>query len=154
METQKFNIAAIFAIALTAMVATALAASLLMAYQRVPNYGSVKALNIGVYSDSACTNNLTSIKWGFLEPGAETSKEIWIKNIGNTKITLNMTTEGWNPNFASDYIELSWDVEGQVLNVNQTVKAVLSLFVSTDVEETGLTGFRFDIVIKGTEYTS
>lgn len=85
METQKLNIAAVFAIALTAMVVTALATSLLMAYQRVPNYGSVKALNIGVYSDAACTNNLTSINWGFLEPGANASKEIWIKTLETRK---------------------------------------------------------------------
>ncbi len=154
METQKFNIAVIFAIALTAMVITALAASLLMAYQRVPNYGSVKAVGVGVYSDSSCANNLTSINWGLIEPGAKASREIWIKNIGNTKITLNMTTESWNPNSASDYMELSWNVEGQVLNVNQSIKAVLNLSVSTDIEGTGITEFSFTVVIKGIEYTS
>lgn len=152
METQKLNIAAVFAIALTAMVVTALATSLLMAYQRVPNYGSVKALNIGVYSDAACTNNLTSINWGFLEPGENASREIWIKNLGNTKITLNMTTESWDPNNASDYIKLSWDYTGQVLDVNQSIKAVLSLSVSKDIEGTGITEFLFTIVIKGIEY--
>ncbi|MDH7606668.1 MAG: hypothetical protein QHH12_02715 [Candidatus Bathyarchaeota archaeon] len=154
METQKFNIAVIFAIALTAMVVTALAASLLMDYRRVPNYGSVKAVRIGVYSNSACTNNLTSINWGLLEAGAEASREIWIKNIGNTKITLNMTTENWDPNSASDYMELSWNMEGQVLDVNQSIKAVLTLFVSADIKETGITEFSFTIVIKGIEYTS
>jgi hypothetical protein len=154
METQKFNIAVIFAIALTAMVVTALAASLLTAYQRVPNYGSVKAVGVGVYGDSTCRNNLTSIDWGFLEPGLNTTKDIWIKNIGNMKIKLNMTTENWDPNSASDHIELSWDVEGRVLDVNQSIKAVLTLFVSTDIKETGITRFEFTIVIKGTEHTS
>lgn len=154
MEKQKINIAVIFAIALTAMVLTALAASLLTTYQRVPNYGSVKAVDVGVYSDSACTNNLTYINWGLIGPGAQASRNIWIKNIGNTKITLNMTTESWNPNFASDYIELSWDIEGRTLDVNQSIKAVLTLSVSTDIEGTEITEFSFTIVIKGIEYTS
>jgi len=154
METQKFNIAAIFAIALTAMVITALAVTSLIAYYRAPNYGSVKAVKVGVYSDKDCKNNLTSIDWGLLAPGTTSTKIIWIKNIGNTKITLNMTTDNWKPINASNYVKLNWNCTGQVLNVNQTIRAALTMNVLEAVKETEITEFSFDIVIIGTENTS
>lgn len=154
MQTQKINAAAIFAIALTGIVVSALAASLLMAYQKVPNYGNVKAVGVGVYSDAACTNNLTSIDWGFLASGANYTHEVWIKNIGTTPITLNMTTEGWNPSLASNYITLRWDREGLVLSATESVKAVLTLSVSTVITETEIAEFSFTTVITGIENAS
>jgi hypothetical protein len=154
METQKINASIILAIALTGIIVSALAASLLTDLQRVPNQGSVKAVRVGVYSDSACTNNLTSINWGLLAPETSYTKDVWIKNIGNTRIMLNMTTEGWNPSYASNYITLGWDREGQLLNATQSFKAVLTLSVSTGITSTNITDFSFTIVIKGTEYTS
>ena len=154
METQKINASIILAIALTGIIVSALAASLLTDLQRVPNQGSVKAVRVGVYSDSACTNNLTSINWGLLAPETSSTKDVWIKNIGNTRIMLNMTTEGWNPSYASNYITLGWDREGQLLNATQSFKAVLTLSVSTGITSTNITDFSFNIVITGTEYTS
>jgi hypothetical protein len=154
METQKINASIILAIALTGIIVSALAASLLTDLQRVPNQASVKAVRVGVYSDSACTNNLTSINWGLLTPETSYTKDVWIKNIGNTRIMLNMTTEGWNPSYANNYITLGWDREGQLLNATQSFKAVLTLSVSTDITSTNITDFSFTIVITGTEYTS
>ena len=154
METQKINASIILAIALTGIIVSALAASLLTDLQRVPNQASVKAVRVGVYSDSACTNNLTSINWGLLTPETSYTKDVWIKNIGNTRIMLNMTTEGWNPSYANNYITLGWDREGQLLNATQSFKAVLTLSVSTDITSTNITDFSFNIVITGTEYTS
>jgi len=154
METQKINASIILAIALTGIIVSALAASLLTDLQRVPNQASVKAVRVGVYSDSACTNNLTSINWGLLTPETSYTKDVWIKNIGNTRIMLNMTTEGWNPSYASNYITLGWDREGQLLNATQSFKAVLTLSVSTGITSTNITDFSFNIVITGTEYTS
>jgi hypothetical protein len=152
METQKINAAVVLAIALTGIIVSALAAGLLAAYQRVPNQGIVKAIGVGVYSDTACTQNLTFINWGFLEPGASYTRDVWIKNIGNSRISLNMTTESWNPISAKDYIILRWDREGQVLDATQSVKAVLTLSVLTGITATNITDFSFTIVITGTEY--
>jgi len=154
METQKFNIATIFAIALTAMVITALAATSLTAYHRTLNYGSVKAAKVGVYSDKDCKNNLTSIDWGVLEPGANITKIIWIKNIGNTNITLDMRTEDWNPTNAGDYIKLNWNCTGRVLSVDQIISAALTLNVLEAVKEAKITEFSFYIIIIGTENSS
>lgn len=109
METQKINATAILAIVLTGIVVTALATGLLMAYQRVPNYAYVKSVGVGVYWDAACTENVTTISWGLLEPGSNTTKTVWIKNTGNIPLVLNMTAESWNPTEAENYITLTWN---------------------------------------------
>lgn len=154
METQKINTTIILAaVALIGVMTSLLVAGLLADYQRVSNAGSIKAVGVGVYSDSACTTNLTSINWGLLTPGTNYTRDIWIKNLGNTRITLSMATEGWSPATASSYITLWWDREGQYLNATQSFKAVLTLYASTTITTTNITDFSFTIVITGTEAT-
>jgi len=152
MEAPKTNLAVIFTIALTAMIMTALATSLLPAQRKIPSSGNVKTLGIAVYGDEACTQSLTFIDWGLVEPGGSRRREIWINNTGNTQVKLNMTTEGWNPAEAKNYITLTWDKEGTPLSVNQLVKATLTLTVSASVTQTNIRDFSFTIVITGNEY--
>jgi hypothetical protein len=152
MAMQKIPIAAVLAIAITGIVLSVLAAGLLVAYQSVPNTGSVKAVGVGVYWESSCTNNVTSIDWSFLEPGDVVSKTVYIRNNGNVPETLNMTTDNWNSEAASTYLTLTWNREGYVLGTSEStrvVQAILTLSVSSSVS--GVAGFSFDIIITGTE---
>ena len=152
MAMQRVPVGVVFTIAVAGIIASVLAAGLLMAYQRVPSSGNVKAVGVGVYWDNACTNNVTSIDWGFLEPGATVNKTVYIKNEGNTPMVLNITTDNWNPASASENITLSWNREGYVLNTTApVVQAILTLSVSPNIS--GVTSFSFDIIITGTEQT-
>lgn len=150
MVMQRVPAGVVLTIAVTGVIVSVLAAGLLMAYQRIPNSGNVKTVGVGVYWDSACTDNVTSIDWGFLEPGATVNRTVYIRNEGNTPLVLNMTTDNWNPTSTSGYVFLNWNLEGCVVNTTvPVVQAVLTLSVSSDVS--GVTGFSFDIIITGTE---
>jgi hypothetical protein len=152
MAMQKIPVGVIFAIAITGLVLSVLAAGLLVGYQSVPNTGNVKAIGVGVYWDSSCTNNVTSIDWGFLEPGAVVNKTVYIRNNGNVPETLSMTTDNWDPASASTNMTLRWSREGYVLGTSQSTRvvgAVLTLSVSSSIA--GVTSFSFDIIITGTE---
>jgi hypothetical protein len=46
------------------------------------------AVNVGVYSDAACTLNLTSIDWGNVYPRGSVSRTIYVKNTGNVPMTF------------------------------------------------------------------
>lgn len=151
MAMQKIQVGAILAVAATVIVVSALAASLLVAYQRIPNAGDVKAVGVGVYWDSACTSNVTSIDWESLEPGATANVTVYIQNEGTIPVMLNMTTDDWNSASAQNYITLIWNREGNILNSEDVFQAVLTLSVSSDIS--GITSFSFDITITGTEYT-
>jgi hypothetical protein len=113
--------------------------------QTISNVGSVMAIGVGVYWDQACTNAVSSINWGVIDPGLNVNKTTYIRNEGNTPATLSMTTSNWNPSDASDYMTLSWDYGGQTLAVNEVSQVKLTLSVSPDI--TGITDFSFDITI-------
>jgi len=115
----------------------------------LPNLGTVKAIGVGVYWDSGCSNSVTSINWGTVEPGSTNDVTVYIKNEGNTPATLSSSTENWDPSIASTYMSLTWNYGGQVIDVGAVVQVTLSLTVSDTIE--GVTSFSFDIVIIGSD---
>jgi hypothetical protein len=56
----------------------------------VPSHGSVKGINVGLYSDQACTTPVKSIQWGLIEPGATANQTVYIRNEENSNTTLTM----------------------------------------------------------------
>jgi len=115
----------------------------------LPNLGTVKAMGVGVYWDSGCSNSVTSVNWGTVEPGSTNDVTVFIRNEGNGAETLSSTAENWNPSTASMYMSLTWDYGGQVIDVGEVVQVTLSLSVSASI--TGITSFSFDIVIVGSD---
>ncbi len=140
----------IVASAVIALVLYTLALSVLASVQTsstVSNVGTVRSIGVGVYWDNECTDTVSSIDWGTLEPGQTVNKTVYIKNTSNVPVTLSMIKQNWNPSNASNYITCTWDSEGKSLNVNQVTPAVLTLSIRNNI--TGITDFSFDIVIVG-----
>ncbi len=111
----------------------------------VSNAGSVRAIGVEVYWDQACTNSVSSINWGIVDPGASKNSTVYVRNTGNTPITLTMTTSNWNPSNASTYIALTSNYAGQSIGENGVVQVTFTLSVSPSI--TGITSFSFDITI-------
>ena len=109
--------------------------------------GTVKAVGVGVYWDSGCSQAVSSIDWGLADPGSVRNVTVYVKNEGNAPITLSLQTVNWNPAEAADYISLSWDYGGQAIGVNQVVAVTLSLSISSNIQ--GITTFSFDVVVAG-----
>ena len=83
------------------VVGSAVTLAVLNVQRAIPSSGMVVAVNVGVYSDAACTLNLTSIDWGSVYPDGSAQRTIYVKNTGNAPITLSMTTTSWNPGYLS-----------------------------------------------------
>jgi hypothetical protein len=122
--------------------------SLVQNSNTVSSVGTIKGIGVGIYSEYACTNRVTSINWGVLEPGANKTITLYVRNEGNAVATLSQTTQNWNPTAASSYLTLRWNYAGQTLSVNQILQVKLTLILSSTV--TGITNFGFDIVITST----
>lgn len=151
MALQKTQVSIILVVGALVAV-SALVSGLLIASQTIQNTGNVKAIGVGVYSDSGCSQEVLSIPWGTLGPGETSDETVYILNEGNVAVVLSMTVENWDPASASSYITLSWNLEeGYVLNHGQSVQAVLTLSVSSSIS--GVESFTFDIIITGTEST-
>jgi len=148
LELQKIHVLIICATAALALVGT-LVFAILPATQRISNTGKVKAIGVGIYWDSACTPKVTLVPWGSLNPGETKNTDIYIRNEGNVRIILSMTTDTWNPASASGCVALTWNRGGNILNSTASVKAVFTSSVSSGI--TGVENFSFDVVITGTE---
>ena len=111
------------------------------------NVGNVKAINVEVYWDSDCTDEVSLIDWGIMEPRTTENVTVYIMNTGNSDVMLSTDTINWSPSSASNYITLSWDYEGQSIGSSQVIQTTLMLSISPNIQ--GITSFSFDIVITG-----
>ncbi|MEM3760153.1 MAG: hypothetical protein QXZ02_03460 [Candidatus Bathyarchaeia archaeon] len=109
------------------------------------NIGAVKAIGVGVYWDATCSQAVSAIDWGILEPNASKNVTVYVRNEGNSAITLSLQTANWNPLNASDYVFLSWDYGGQAIAANSVIPVVLTLSISPNIQ--GVKSFSFDIII-------
>lgn len=140
-----------FIIVLT-IFAFSLAASTLAVLTVNQNIGSAGTVttspNIGVYSNSACTNNMTTISWGSITAGGSTTQTIYVKNTGTGTLTLGLSATSWTPTQASSYITVSWDKQGAKLSAGQSTQATVTITVSSSIAD--ITNFSNTISISAT----
>jgi hypothetical protein len=141
--TVAVSLAVVFGALLIGVFETTL--SLVQNSNTVSSVGTIKGVGVGIYSEYACTNKVTSINWGVLDPGSNKTTIVYVRNEGNTAATLSQTTQNWNPTAASSYLTMRWDYAGQTLSVNQILQVKLTLTISSTV--TGITNFSFDILM-------
>lgn len=113
----------------------------------ISNVGSVEAIGVGVFWDANSTSEVSSINWGIIEPDSSENVTVYIRNEGNSAVNLTMYVSNWNPSNASNYMVLSWDYAGQVIDAGEVLQVTFNLAVSTEIQ--GITSFSFDIVIVG-----
>jgi len=123
------------------------ATGVFLAQRVIANVAVIKTVGVGVYKDVNFTFSVTQIDWGVLEPGTTKNFTAYLRNESNVPISLNMTTQNWNPPAAKSYISVSWDQESKGLEPDQVVSVTFTLSVSAEVS--GVTSFSFEIVIVG-----
>ena len=145
---QKSNLRIFFLTVLLALASGVVVSGLLTRSISIPSSGVIKAINVDVYWDVGCTQNVTGIDWGTPAPGDVVNNVVYIKNGGTSLVTLSMLSSGWDPAGAGSFLSLTWDREGATVDAGGVVQALLSLDVSGAI--TGITDFSFDIAIEGT----
>jgi hypothetical protein len=114
---------------------------------QIRNVGTIRAIGVEVYANEAVTEVLTEIAWGTLDPGEARSVDAWIKNTGNDAQKLILWTESWDPVAAQNSIMLNWDYGNDWIPVGASIPVVFTLSVDPNIA--GVTGFSFDIWVKG-----
>ena len=151
MELLKLSRGALIAMVVTGVLLTVATLGAVTTFENVPSSGSVvTAVNVDLYSDAGCTQNLTSIAWGNIAPGSTNTRTIYIRNSGNVPETLTMATGAWNPSNATLVLACSWNLgSNTVLNASASTAAILTLTVAANPGS--LTNFSFNITITGTQ---
>jgi len=115
--------------------------ALLSVNRRISNVGRIKSMG--------CTVDTDFIDWGLLTPGEVKHHTIHVTVTGDVNATLKLETTDWQPPETQQYLFLSWNYGGQVLEPGTTVIVDLALFVSQSVQN--ITDFSFTIVITAIE---
>jgi hypothetical protein len=149
MNIKKIPVTAVIALTIAALALTLTTAAVLSANKNVPLNGAISAVNLGVYSDSECTQTATALNVGNLSPGGTATQTVYIKNTGNIPETLTMTTNNWAPSGASSLLTLTWNRQNTVLNAGASTQATLTLTVAANTGS--LTTFSCDVTLTGTQ---
>ena len=144
----KISVGVVIALAATGIFLTLITAGAIVT-QTKPSNATISAVNIEVYSDSGCTQSLTSLDWGTLYPGNTTTRTIYVKNTGMLPVRLAIADESWAPTTASSVLALTWNRQNTVLNVDQTMNATLTLRAAASTGS--LEKFSFNIIVTGEE---
>ncbi len=149
MALKKHRTAIILAICIASLATVIATAGVLTTQQTLSTTGTITAINLGVYSDAACTVPITSINWGATSPGGQTTKTIYLKNTGNVAETLSMATNSWSPSNAMSYLTVSWTPGTTSLAVGAVTPATLTLAANAGAGV--ISSFSLNIVITGTQ---
>lgn len=109
------------------------------------SHGTVKTIGVNAFLDSECTNPVTSLEWGILQPGNTISKSFYLLNQGNAPAVLQLYAENWNSYNAEQYLVLSWNYGSQSISPGEAIYVTFTLYVSPNIS--GVTDFNFDVVI-------
>ncbi len=105
----------------------------------IADFGSIKSvvkadsvigIGVGVYWDKDCSNATNSLSWGSIDPNSNNNLTVYMRNEGNSAVTLKLSASNWIPSNTSSYISLNWNYTGQVLKTNEVVPIKLTLTVS------------------------
>jgi hypothetical protein len=145
MAMQKMVFGTALAVVVVLMMTSVLA--LIQSNTSFTNSGIVGTVNVGVYSNTACTQTVSSLAWGTMNPGTSTVQTVYVKNLGSVTMTLNMTSNSWTPSNSPTYMSLTWNAEGESVAAGSSVQANFTLTISPSI--TGISAFSFNIVITG-----
>jgi len=100
---------------------------------------TVKGIETGIYWDQACLNKTLYLNWGAIAAGSSNNLTIYVRNEGNSVVSLLLTASDWAPSSASSYISLNWNYTNQALKTNEVIPIELTLTVSPTID--GITDF-------------
>jgi hypothetical protein len=102
-------------------------------------------IGVGFYWDGNCTDPVSFIEWGIIQPGSTVNVTVFVKNEGSLAISLNITAENWSPIETTSYMTFGSNYMGQTIDLRETLQITLSLTTSPNIEE--ITSFSFDISV-------
>lgn len=95
----------------------------------LPSLGTVKTIGVEVYWDQNLENKTETINWDEVWVGSSKNVKVYIRSISNYQIILNLHATDWNPTDVSDYMNLSWDYNGTLLNPSETIQVTLTMSI-------------------------
>jgi hypothetical protein len=116
---------------------------------RIHNQGTIKSVNVDIFSDPDCTIPCDTLNWGNFSLGETKVHLLYIKNTGNTPMNLSFVTHDWLPIGFDANMTLSWNYDNHIMIAGEILPMQIFLYHHTYSPE--VTDFSFTIVITGEE---
>ena len=131
-------IVAIISVASTTLVSIMLSHSDYDVY--VPSLGTIKTLDVETYWDQNGERKRETLSWDEIKIEKLSWDEIkidplnttvYVKSVSNFRVTLNIFLTDWNPVEISDYLTISWDYNGTLINPGEIIPVTMTLSASS-----------------------
>ena len=117
-----------------------LAVSLSLERFSISNTAKIKT--IGVWCDT------DFIDWGIVDTNESYTHIVRVNNTSNVPITLTIQSQNWKPTNISDYMTLTSTFQDVILQTEESALIDLTLNVASNVLESNVRDFSFDIIIR------
>ncbi|MCR3906939.1 MAG: hypothetical protein NUK62_07960 [Tenericutes bacterium] len=111
----------------------------------LPSQGAIITKGVAVYWTSTCDAEAITIDWGVIRPGSSKNIVLYIQSVSNQQMFVELSTSKIEPSKLSEYVDLSWDYDGTLLDPAQTIPVTLSLSLS---DEYSLTQYLYENKVK------
>jgi hypothetical protein len=126
----------------------------------LPSLGTIKTIEVETFWDPNGENRIEVLSWEEIKIEKREWDEIivkpvnntiYVKSVSNFRVTLDMFLTDWSPVEISDYITVSWNYNGTILDPGEIVPVTINLSGSSSdafvnyLVENKIT--RFDVVI-------
>jgi hypothetical protein len=118
------------------------------ASKQIPASDSITSVGVCVCSDSQGQISLSSINWGNAASGGSVTTAIFVKNSGNTPITLYLSSANWTPSGMGSSLTLTWDYNNATIQPGSLMKVNLTLAASQNAPQGQ--SFAVNIIITAT----
>ena len=121
-------IVAIISVASTTLVSILLSESDSDVY--LPSLGTIKTIDVEIYWDPNGENKRETLSWDEIKTGT-VNTTVYVKSVSNFRVTLNLNITDWNPVEISDYLTISWDYNGTLINPGEIIPVTMTLSASS-----------------------
>jgi hypothetical protein len=106
----------------------------------LPSLGTIKTIDVETYWDPNGENRRENLTWNEIKIEKLNWDEIkmnpvnttlYVKSVSNFRVTLNLFLTDWNPVEILDYLTISWDYNGTILNPGEIIPVTMTLSASS-----------------------
>jgi len=105
----------------------------------LPSLGTIKTIDVEIYWDPNGENKRETLSWDEIKiekldwdeiKTGTVNTTVYVKSVSNFRVTLNLNITDWNPVEISDYLTISWDYNGTLINPGKIIPVTMTLSAS------------------------
>ena len=117
----------------------------------VPTVGTIRTIGVEAYWDQGTENKTETINWDTMWPGLTKNFTLYIRSVSNVETILHMEITNVIPSPVSEYLNVTWNYNGTIIDTDEVIEVTLFLSASNDISFTQylvtnkVTDFSFEI---------